>query len=127
VAKKRVWSVVDDFDGSPAAETVAFALDGSTYEIDLSAENALELREVLEPWINAGRRRGGQTTRSANRRPGARASNGRSRHASYDSTAVRAWAASDAGKKALKAAKLKPPAAQGRIAAAVVDAYNAAK
>jgi len=127
VAKKRLWSVVDDFDGSPAAETVVFALDGASYEIDLSAENALELRELLEPWINAGRRRGGQTARSANRRASTRASNGGSRRRGSDSTAVRAWAASDAGKKALKAANVKPPAAQGRIATAVVDAYKATK
>ena len=57
MAKKRLWSLVDDFDGSPAAETVTFALDGRTYEIDLSAENAAELRDVLQPWIDAGRRR----------------------------------------------------------------------
>ncbi|MTD17135.1 hypothetical protein GIS00_24680 [Nakamurella sp. YIM 132087] len=28
--------MTDDLDGSKAAETVAFALDGSKYEIDLS-------------------------------------------------------------------------------------------
>ena len=38
-------SLVDDIDGSEADETVQFALDGVTYEIDLSAENAEELRE----------------------------------------------------------------------------------
>ena len=58
MAKKRLWILVDDFDGSPAAETVTFALDGTTYEVDLSEENAAELRDVLQPWIAAGRRRG---------------------------------------------------------------------
>jgi hypothetical protein len=124
VAKKRLWSLVDDFDGSPAAETVTFALDGTTYEIDLSAENAAELRDVLRPWIDAGRTRGRRTA-SVTRRPGSRAANGRGRRASYDSTAVREWAASDAGKRALKAAGLKAPAARGRIGAAVVEVYNA--
>jgi hypothetical protein len=124
VAKKRLWSLVDDFDGSPATETVAFALDGATYEIDLSAENAAELRDVLQPWMDAGRARGRRTA-SATRRPGSRAVNGRGRRAAYDSTAVRQWAASDTGKRALKAAGLKAPAARGRIGAAVVDAYKA--
>ena len=30
--------LVDDLDGSEAAETVNFGLDGANYEIDLSAE-----------------------------------------------------------------------------------------
>jgi hypothetical protein len=122
VAKKRLWSLVDDFDGSPAAETVTFALDGATYEIDLSAENAAELRDVLQPWMDAGRTRGPRTA-SATRHPGSRTANGRGR-AAYNSTAVREWAASDAGKRALKTAGLKAPAGRGRIGAAVVDAYK---
>ena len=124
MAKKRLWSLVDDFDGSPAAETVTFALDSRTYEIDLSAENAAELRDVLQPWIDAGRIRGRRNA-TVTRRSGSRAANGRGRRTRYDSSAVREWAASDAGKSALKAAGLKAPAARGRIGAAVVDAYNA--
>ena len=124
MAKKRLWSLVDDFDGSPAAETMTFALDGTTYEIDLSAENAAELRDVLQPWIVAGRTRGRRTV-SVMRRPSTRTTNGRGRRAGYDSIAVREWAASDAGKRALRAASLKAPAARGRISAAVVDTYNA--
>jgi hypothetical protein len=122
VVKKRLWSLVDDFDGSPAAETVTFALDGTTYEIDLSADNAAELRDVLQPWMDAGRRRG--RTRASAGRPASRAANGRGRRATYDSTAVREWAASDAGKRALKAAGVKAPAVRGRISALVVDAYQ---
>ena len=124
MAKKRLWSLVDDFDGSPAAETMTFALDGTTYEIDLSAENAAELRDVLQPWIDAGRTRGRKTA-STTRRPVSRAANGRGRRARYDSTAVRKWAASDVGKRTLKTAGLKAPATRGRIGEAVVDAYNA--
>jgi hypothetical protein len=124
VAKKRLWSLVDDFDGSPAAETVPFALDGRSYEIDLSAENAAELRDVLQPWIDAGRTRGRRNA-TVTRRSGSRAANGRGRRPRYDSSEVREWAASDAGKRALKAAGVKAPAARGRIGAAVVDRYNA--
>ena len=39
----------DDLDGSVADETVTFALDGVTYEIDLNAKNAGELRDALAP------------------------------------------------------------------------------
>ena len=122
MAKKRLWSLVDDFDGSPAAETVTFALDGAAYEIDLSAQNAVELRDVLQPWIDAGRKRGRRTVTA--RRASSRAATGRGRPAGYDSTAVREWAASDVGKRALRSAGLKAPAARGRIGAAIVDAYK---
>ncbi|MFF3568256.1 Lsr2 dimerization domain-containing protein [Nocardia jiangxiensis] len=43
--------LVDDRDGvSAAAETVVFGLDKETYEIDLTAENAAELRELVGTW-----------------------------------------------------------------------------
>ena len=38
---------VDDLDGSDAAGTVSFGLDGRTYEIDLSDDNAAKLRDSL--------------------------------------------------------------------------------
>ncbi|MDO5287316.1 MAG: Lsr2 family protein [Actinomycetia bacterium] len=50
----------DDVDGGPAAETVKFTLDGVAYEIDLSEENAEQLRSALAPWIGHGRRTGGR-------------------------------------------------------------------
>ena len=55
--------LVDDIDGSPAEETVSFALDGKEYEIDLNAKNAGKLRDAIAPYVGharraAGRRRG---------------------------------------------------------------------
>lgn len=68
---KRVQVVLeDDVDGSPADETVSFGLDGVSYEIDLSAENASALRDQLAKWIGAAQRTGGR--RAAGRRAGAR-------------------------------------------------------
>lgn len=48
--------LVDDLDGSPAEETVTFAIDGTDYLIDLSKKNAAELRTLLKPYIASGRR-----------------------------------------------------------------------
>jgi hypothetical protein len=52
--------LVDDLDGSEAAETLNFGLDGANYEIDLSAENATKLREALAVYVGHGRRTGGR-------------------------------------------------------------------
>ena len=48
--------LVDDIDGSPAEETVSFALDGKEYEIDLNAKNAARLRDAVAPFVGHARR-----------------------------------------------------------------------
>jgi len=47
MAQKIQLLLIDDLDGSPADGTVGFALDGTCYEIDLSAEHARALRDAL--------------------------------------------------------------------------------
>lgn len=47
--------LLDDLDGSKAAETVAFGLDGVGYEIDLSAKNARTLRKAFDEFVGAAR------------------------------------------------------------------------
>jgi hypothetical protein len=44
VAKQTIERLIDDLDGTEGAETVAFALDGVSYEIDLSEKNAAARR-----------------------------------------------------------------------------------
>lgn len=39
-------ALIDDLDGGEADETVAFAVDGRSYEVDLSAKSAAKLREA---------------------------------------------------------------------------------
>jgi len=56
----------DDLDGTEAVETVTFGLDGASYEIDLSEDNAAQLREDVGAWIGHARRAGGR--RSASRK-----------------------------------------------------------
>jgi nucleoid-associated protein Lsr2 len=58
VARRVEVQLIDDIDGDSAAETVAFGLDGRSYEIDLNAKHAAELRALLGEFIAAGRRLG---------------------------------------------------------------------
>lgn len=59
MAQKVVLTLTDDLDGSEAAETVAFSIDGSSFEMELSVANAADLRRTLEPYRAAGRRLSG--------------------------------------------------------------------
>ncbi|WP_344368612.1 Lsr2 family protein [Agromyces tropicus] len=67
LAKRTIVTLVDDIDGSEAAETVSFSVEGVDYEIDLSAANATALRNVLQPFAAAARR---TNRRKAARRTG---------------------------------------------------------
>jgi hypothetical protein len=98
----------DDIDGSVADETVNFALDGVTYEIDLSAKNAGALRDALAPYVGHARRSAGR--RSTGRPAGARGTGQR------DRGDVREWARSNGHKVSDR----------GRISAEVQAAYDKA-
>src|SRR6266545_3099965 len=56
MAQRVTLLLVDDLDGGAAQLTVAFALDGQRYEIDLSTANDRLLRAALEPFVAAARR-----------------------------------------------------------------------
>ncbi|ACZ00004.1 histone-like nucleoid-structuring protein Lsr2 [Thermomonospora curvata] len=105
MAQKVQVLLVDDLDGGEADETVSFALDGTSYEIDLSGENAKKLRESLRPFVEHARKAG--TTRRRRSRGAS------SRERSAD---IRAWA---------KARGIKVNE-RGRIPASVVEQYEAA-
>jgi hypothetical protein len=72
MARKSTIILIDDIDGGAADETVAFVLDGTCHEIDLSTSNASALRSVLAPYIAAGRKtsRTAGTAGTAARKPG---------------------------------------------------------
>ena len=107
MAKKVQVILVDDFDGSDAAESIAFGMDGITYTIDLSTDNAAAFRELMAPYIAAGHRE----ARSGGRRNGAgRATAGPS------ATDIRAWALANG----------KEVSARGRVSSALREAYLAA-
>ena len=68
MAKQVITKLIDDLDGSEAAETVQFGMDSVTYTIDLSEVHAKELREALNPYVRAGiklRRASAATARPA--------------------------------------------------------------
>ena len=87
VAQKVQVILTDDFDGGEADETVAFAIDGVSYEIDLSESNAEALREALTAYVAAARRVGGRSTRRTASVPKARPAAERT-----DLSDLRGWA-----------------------------------
>ena len=56
MATMTTVTLVDDLDGSEASESVSFALDGASYEIDLSEDNAEKLRDALAGYVASARR-----------------------------------------------------------------------
>ncbi|MFI1286618.1 MULTISPECIES: histone-like nucleoid-structuring protein Lsr2 [unclassified Streptomyces] len=86
MAQKVQVLLVDDLDGGEADETVTFALDGKTYEIDLTTANAEKLRGLLDPYAKGGRRTGGRAT-AARAKGRAAATTG-----NPDTAEIRAWA-----------------------------------
>ena len=105
--------LVDDLDGGEAAETVEFGLDGVSYEIDLSADNAATLRETFAPYIAEGRRVG--TRRRGGRGRGTARTAGTGSGAG-SAAEIREWARSNG---------FDVPA-RGRVSAEVRRAYEAA-
>ena len=110
LARRIQFELADDITGGPAAETVAFALDGRAYEIDLSAEHAQALRDALAPWVAAARKVGA-SRRVIDLRTGASR-----RSAAADTAAIRVWAVE-------QGIPVKP---RGRISQEVRARYDAA-
>lgn len=114
MAQKVRVILLDDLhndDKTEADETVKFALDGKTYEIDLTTANANKLRKLLQPYTEAGRVVGRSTQRTA--RPTATATSSRSED---DTTVIRAWAVDKGLEEAGK---------RGRISNSIRQAYTA--
>jgi hypothetical protein len=109
MARKVIVELVDDYDGtSPAEETVTLALDGVTYEIDLSTRNAEKLRDTLGFWASYGRRVGGRPVKGK-RRPQATKN-------TADTQTIREWARENGMEVSNR----------GRISAEIAEAYQKA-
>lgn len=70
MATQHIVTLVDDTDGSDAAETVKFAYENTNYEIDLSTVNAASLREALAPFVAHARELSGKTSQVPRMRSG---------------------------------------------------------
>lgn len=114
MAQKIHIVLEDDLDGSEAEETVTFGLDGTTYEIDLNADHAAELREALSTYVGHGRK----VSSSGRRGKKAAASSSGSAASSGGPSAkeIREWARSNGY----------DVPDRGRVAADVREAYDAA-
>ena len=99
--------LIDDLDGGEAAGTVRFGLDGTEYEIDLSAAHSDELRKALGQYVAHARRAGGTAKSAARTRRGG---------AALDSPKVRDWAKG-------QGIEVK---GRGRVPADVVEQYKTA-
>jgi len=91
----------------PAKETVPFALDGTTYEIDLCGKHAKQFRDAVASYVARGRR---VSSRGGRRRRASGVASDRER-----TRAIRAWAK----RKGIKVSE------RGRLSADVVAKYEA--
>jgi len=104
--------LVDDIDGTDAAETISFAMDGVDYEIDLSEKHAADLRDAVSVYVGHARRTGGRR-----KGRGRSSSNSGGSGASGASAAdIRAWARENGWEVPER----------GRVSAEVREAYAAA-
>lgn len=111
MAQIKEVRLVDDISGDPADETIEFGLDGRSYEIDLTNDNAKKLRDVLADYVAAARRASGPARRRSSSTAGA------ARRPSVDreqNQAIREWAR----KRGMKVSD------RGRIPAEVLQAYH---
>lgn len=112
---RKVQTVVimtDDLDGTRADMTVRFAVEGTQYEIDLSAKNAKKFSDLIGPYVGAARK---ARRTPPNRRPSGPAVRGPN---ASRTRAIREWARSngwpDIGDR-------------GRIPIEVQDAYDTSR
>lgn len=110
MAKRVQIKLISDLDGGPADETVQFAIDGTNYEIDLSADDARVLRKTFTQYVKAGRK---ASAASARGKAAPTAPAGSSREATRK---IREWAKKNGY----------TVSERGRISSEVVEAYRKA-
>ena len=115
LAQKVTTHLVDDLTGDVIeagdGRTVKFAFNGSSYEIDLTEENAEKLREAFSDYVAAARKvAGGRGSRQGS------STTSKGRSSADDLAKIREWASANGYEVA----------ARGRISQQVRDAYDAA-
>ncbi|MBO0901332.1 Lsr2 family protein [Cellulomonas sp. zg-ZUI222] len=112
MAQKVQVLLVDDVDGGTADETVTFGLDGVTYEIDLTSDNAAKLRDALAQWVGNARKVSGRSAGRSTARSSATSSSRTAR--SNEAQEIREWAKANGYQVSER----------GRISAEVKKAYD---
>lgn len=112
MAQKVSIELVDDITGEEAQETVQFGVDGTSYEIDLTTDNATKLREALSTYVESARKNQGKG--SARQRGTAAA--GKASGDRNEVQRIRQWAEENGHKVN----------SRGRISSEIRDAYHAA-
>jgi hypothetical protein len=107
MAQKVHIVLEDDLDGSDATQTVSFALDGTSYEIDLNDKNAAGLRDAMATYVGHARK---VTGSRRGRRSSASSASG------HSAKEIREWARSNGHKVPER----------GRIPSEVREAFDAA-
>lgn len=110
MAQRVTTHLIDDLTGDTiehGGKNVTFSFDGSHYEIDLSDDNAEQLREAFSDYIAAARKVNGR---------GGRGSGSTQRNNPDELAKIREWARANGH----------GVAPRGRISQAVKDAYDAA-
>ncbi len=115
MAQRTTVQLFDDLDGTAGNDisTVTFALDGVSYEIDLTEDNAASLRKGLADFVAAARRTGGRAKRGLGAMTAPSGESARSRE---QTQAIRDWARNNGHQVAER----------GRIPGGVVEAFEAA-
>jgi DNA-binding beta-propeller fold protein YncE len=111
VATETITRLVDDLDGGTAERTVSFAWDGKSYEVDLSKKNIAAFERAIKPYLTAARTH--RSTSGGGPRQGRRAASTRR----TDLSVIRDWARANGYEVSDR----------GRIGAAIVEAYEAAR
>jgi len=119
MAQKTIVTLVDDLTGEVAENisTAEFALDGRTYELDLTEENSAKLHDALSQYVNAARKLGG---RRRSRAHPARATKTTGRAPGYNREtlkSIRAWAKQNGHRVSDR----------GRLSAEVLQAWHSAQ
>ena len=107
MATRTTTVLVDDLTGEPADTTVRFGLDSREYQLDLTEQNAAQLRNALSLYVDAARKVSGARRGAPVPKP---------EFSEVDPVAVRAWAAG-------QGITVSP---RGRISRKVVERYRAA-
>ncbi|WJN63225.1 Lsr2-like DNA bridging protein [Streptomyces phage phiScoe45] len=104
--ERVIIDLVDDIDGTGQARTVTFAVDGTSYEIELNKKNEAKLMKAMAPWVGAARKV--SAPRTTRRRRATK---------KVDNAAIRQWA----GENGVEVG------ATGRIPKSVMEQYEAAQ